>query len=215
MSSNARLLYVMTVAGGLALAQTPNQNPNQNPNNTNAPKAPGQLTNANAEPTVPGGGNPGLTGDPTTRNTDNTGSSKAWDKQFIQNIALRGMRQIEIAKIAMTKSSSPSVKEYAAKVVDEQGRATGTLKRIAGKQSITIPAALDSKQQAEVDKMATLSGEEFDKAYAKDQVKTHERSLRDFQREARDGQDEEVKAFAVRVLPLVEQHLQTAQALAK
>ena len=60
MSAKPKILYMMVLAGGVALAQTANQT-----NNTNqAPKAPGQLTNANAEPTPVPNGNPGLTGDP-------------------------------------------------------------------------------------------------------------------------------------------------------
>ena len=66
-----------------------------------------------------------------------------------------------------------------------------------------------------MDHLAALSGPDFDRAYMKDQVKIHERSLRDFQREIRDGQDDDVKAFAARVLPLVAEHLQTAQTLSK
>lgn len=213
MSGNSKLLYAVVIAGGLALAQTNNNNQTNNPNQP--PKPPGQITNANATPTPIANGNPGLNPDPTTRNTDETGTSKAWDKVFIQSVALRGMRQIEIARIAVDKATNPAVKEYATKVVDEQSKATGALKRIAGRESITIPGSLDSKQQAEVDSLAKLSGADFDRAYMKDQVRTHERSLRDFQREMRDGQDDNVKAFAARVLPLVQEHLQTAQNLAK
>jgi putative membrane protein len=217
MSGKPRILGTLVAAGGMALAQTPTTTPQPNQNQSiqinQPPRAPGQLTNANAEPTPPPLGGPGFTADPTTRHTE--GGELAWDKQFILNIALRGMRQVDMAKIALDKTSNPAIKEYAQKVVEEQGKATGVLKRIAGKQSIAIPDSLDTKQQAEVDRVAKLSGSEFDRAYAKDQVKMHERSLRDFQREAKEGQDDTVKAFAARVLPLVERHLQTAQDLSK
>lgn len=196
------------------MAQTVPLQPNQNqaPQQNQAPRAPGQISNANAEPTPPPLGGPGFTADPTTHPIDDTG---LLDKQFILGVALRGMRQIEAAKIAIDKTSNPAIKQYAQKVVREQGKATGALKRIAGKQSMTIPDSIDPKQQADVDRLSKLSGEGFDRAYMKDQVKMHERSLRDFQREVKDGRDESVKQFAARVLPLVEQHLQTAKDLAK
>jgi putative membrane protein len=210
MSARSVVLTAVLVTAGVAVAQNPTTNQNQTNQATRPPKAPGQLSNANAEPTPAPQGTPGFVADPT-----NSNGALAWDKQFIMNIALRGMRQIELAKIAVDKTSNAAIKEYAANVVEEQTKATGALKRIAGKQSIAIPAALDPKEQTEVDRIAKLSGDDFDRAYARDQVKTHERSLRDFQREAKDGQDETVKAFAVHVLPIVERHLQSARDLTK
>ncbi|MCU1263437.1 MAG: outer membrane protein [Bryobacterales bacterium] len=214
MSGKSGLLCALVFTGGVALAQTIPLQPNQNqaPQQNQPPRAPGQIVNGNAEPTPPPLGGPGFTADPTTHPIDDTG---ILDKQFIMDVALRGMRQIEVAKIAIDKTSNPAIKQYAQKVVREQGKATGALKRIAGKQSITIPDSIDTKQQADVDRLAKLSGEGFDRAYMKDQVRMHERSLRDFQREVKDGRDDSVKQFAARVLPLVEQHLQTAKDLAK
>jgi putative membrane protein len=210
MSAKSIVLSTVLVTAGVALAQTTTPSQNQTRQTNQPPRAPGQISNANAEPTPPPLGTPGLIADPTS-----SSGTSAWDKQFIMNIALRGMREIDLAKVALDKSSNPAIKEYAAKVVEEQTKATGALKRIAGKQSIAIPAALDPKEQTEVDRIAKLSGADFDRAYTRDQVKNHERSLREFQREAKDGQDEQVKAFAVRVLPIVEQHLQTARDLTK
>ncbi len=204
----------MVVGGGMALAQTPAPTqPNQNQSNQQgqAPRAPGQISNANAEPTPPPLGGPGFSADPTSHQTDLTGGNTAWDRQFINNAAMRGMRQLDAAKLALDKSSNPSVKEYAQKVLEEQGKATGMLKRMAGKESITFPATLDPREQADVDRLSKLSGAEFDRAYIRDEIRIHERALRDFQREARDGQDDKVKAFAVRVLPMVTAHLQTAK----
>jgi len=100
-------------------------------------------------------------------------------------------------------------------MVDDHSKANDQLKQIAGKSNIEVPAALDSKHQTRVDKLAKLSGPEFDKAYLKDQVKDHERDVDDFKSEAQGGSDENVKQFALQTLPTLQEHLTAVKDLKK
>jgi putative membrane protein len=58
-----------------------------------------------------------------------------------------------------------------------------------------------------------MSGKSFDKSYIKSQVSAHKTAIETFQREAEQGQDPELKAFAQKTLPTLKEHLELANNL--
>jgi len=94
-------------------------------------------------------------------------------------------------------------------------KATDQLKEVASKENISIPDALDSKHQSRVDKLSKLSGQDFDKAFVKEQLKDHQSEVRDFSAEAQSGTDPTVKEFASNMLPTLQQELDTIKNLNK
>jgi putative membrane protein len=62
-----------------------------------------------------------------------------------------------------------------------------------------------------MNRLSKLSGAQFDRAYMQDMVKDHEEDVAEFQREANNGSDPDVKAFAGKTLPTLQSHLQSAQ----
>ncbi len=62
-------------------------------------------------------------------------------------------------------------------------------------------------------KLQNLSGEQFDRAYMKAMVKDHEEDVKEFQKEANDGKDPQIKDFASRTLPILQGHLDKAKSV--
>ena len=83
-------------------------------------------------------------------------SGKVDDKKFAKDAAIGGMFEVELGKLALQKASSDPVKQFAQKMVDDHSKAGDQLKEIAGKDSITLPDALDSKHQARIDKLSSF-----------------------------------------------------------
>ena len=137
------------------------------------------------------------------------------DKKFVKDAALGGMTEVELGKLAAQKGSSDSVKQYGQRLVDDHGKANDELKQIASQQSIQVPDSLDSKHQSRVDKLNKLSGPEFDKAFIKEAVKNHQQDVSEFQQEAAGGTDPNVKSFAAKTLPALQEHLSAAKSLEK
>ncbi len=144
-----------------------------------------------------------------------TASSKADDKKFVKEAALGGMTEVELGKVAAQKASDAKVKEFAQKMIDDHTKANDNLKQIASKSNMQIPSSLDAKHQSRIDKLSKLSGEEFDKAYVKDQLKDHETDVREFKDEANNGSDPNVKTFASSTLPILQEHLEMVKSLNK
>jgi len=61
--------------------------------------------------------------------------------------------------------------------------------------------------------LATLSGPEFDRAYAKKMVMGHEQAIRKFQKAADELQDPKLKKYAEKTLPTLRAHLRMAEEL--
>ena len=129
------------------------------------------------------------------------------DKKFV-NEALQGnMAEVELGKLASEKASNDSVKQFGKRMVDDHGKASDELKKLAQDKGLTPPADLDSKHRKLHDKLAKLSGAEFDRAYVGEMVKDHRKDVKEFQREADKAKDPDVKAWAAKTLPTLQDHL--------
>lgn len=132
---------------------------------------------------------------------------KSADATFAMKAAQGGMAEVKLGKLAAEKASSPDVKAFGQQMVDDHSKANDDLKSVAEKQGMTLPADVNAKQQAMYDKLSKLSGADFDKAYVSDMVKDHTQDVKEFQKEANSGKDEQIKAFATRTLPVLQSHL--------
>lgn len=133
------------------------------------------------------------------------------DQQFVHKAAMGGMAEVELGNLAQQKAASDQVKQFASRMVEDHGKANDELKQIASSKSIDLPTALDKKHRGDVDKLAKLSGAQFDRAYMSHMVDDHKKDVSDFKKEASSGKDSDVKAFASKTLPTLEEHLKLAQ----
>lgn len=134
------------------------------------------------------------------------------DQKFMMMAATGGMAEVEMARLALQKSSNDSVKQYAQKMIDDHTAAGEELKQVASMKGITLPMQPDAKQMAMMTKMQGLSGAAFDMMYVKESgVKAHQDMEKLFMKESMSGKDMDAKAFASKTLPTVRMHLQMAR----
>ena len=137
------------------------------------------------------------------------------DATFVKKAADGGMAEVSLAKLAQEKASNADVKSFAAKLEKDHSQANDDLKELASKKSITLPTEPSKNHKALHDKLAKLSGAEFDKAYVAAMLEDHQKDVREFSRVASTNGDADVKAFASKTLPTLKEHLQQAQDLSK
>jgi len=133
------------------------------------------------------------------------------DQSFVMEAAKGGMAEVELGKLAADKASNPDVKKFGQRMVDDHSKANDELKAIAGRKNITLPAGPDAKQKAMYDRLAKLSGAAFDRAYMQAMVTDHVTDVAAFKREAQTGKDPDIKDFATKTLPTLEDHLKMAR----
>lgn len=138
----------------------------------------------------------------------NAVTGRPTEEDFWNKAAEGGMAEVELSKIAQTKAQNAEVKKFAQMMVTDHTKANGELKSLAGKKNVTLPTELNSTHKSAMEKLNSLSGTDFDKAYVDAMVTDHDDAVNLFQVEADGGTDPELKAWAGKTLPTLKSHQQ-------
>jgi len=133
------------------------------------------------------------------------------DQQFVMKAAQGGMAEVELGRLATQKAASGDVKQFGQRMVDDHSKANDELKSIASSKGVNLPTDVGAKNKADMDHLSALSGAEFDRAYMQHMVKDHKTDVAEFRKESNSGKDNDVKGFAAKTLPTLEEHLKMAQ----
>lgn len=133
---------------------------------------------------------------------------------FVKKATIAGMFEIESSKLAEQKSQDPKVQAFAKMMINDHTKANDELKAKAqGISGVEVPSALDSANQAELDKLKGASGVRFLRQFRRDQVKGHREAVKLFRSYAARGDNADLKAWAKATLPTLQHHLREARAL--
>lgn len=133
------------------------------------------------------------------------------DASFLRKAAAGGAAEVELGNLARDKASNPDVKQFAQKMVDDHSAANNELKTLAQQKGVAVPTQPDSSSKKELDRLSKLSGPAFDRAYMKLMVSDHEKDVSEFEKESKSAQDSDVKSFAGKTLPTLQEHLRLAR----
>ena len=152
---------------------------------------------------------------PATSADKNGDKSKltAGDRKFITHALHGSMAEVELGKLASERASSDAVKQFGQRMVDEHGKASDELQKIAQEKGVSPPTEMESKHKKLHDRLSKLSGADFDRAYMDEMVKDHRSDVKSFQREATNAKDPDVKGFAAKTLPTLQDHLKQAESI--
>jgi putative membrane protein len=137
------------------------------------------------------------------------------DLEFILEAAQGGLAEVELGKVAAQQGASDEVKKFGQQMVTDHTKGDDELKTLAMRRGITVPSEPDSKDKALMTRLSKLHGASFDRAYMRNMVSDHKQDVAAFRRESTSGKDPEVKAWATKMLPTLEEHLKEAQAASK
>lgn len=134
---------------------------------------------------------------------------------FVEDASAKGVAEVEAGKLAQEKGTAADVKSFADMMVKDHTAANAKLKSIADAKKLGVSDSAQLVDKAKAMILELRSAKSFDQAYANNQVKAHEATIKLFEKEASEGKDAELKAFATETLPKLKAHLEHAKALAK
>ncbi len=132
------------------------------------------------------------------------------DTRFARNAAEGGMAEVKMGELANEKGRSITVKDFGKRMVNDHNAADNELNSIAAREKLSLPGDLTKSDQAAYDQLSKLNGPAFDRAYARLMVRDHEKDISEFETEASTGRDENIKGFAQKALPTLQEHLKLA-----
>lgn len=178
----------------------------------------GLTIGANAQTTTDQGTPGGAATPPAAGSTKNPAKSGSMagtldraDKKFLEKAATGGMMEVQLGEMAQQKAASEQVKEFGKRMAEDHGKANDELKQIASAKGAALPASVDKSAQKDLQKFEKLSGADFDRQYMKHMVDDHKKDVSDFQKQAKSAKDPEVKDFAAKTLPTLQEHMKMAQ----
>jgi putative membrane protein len=139
------------------------------------------------------------------------GAQEMADQQFISLAATGGLAEVELGRLAAQRAGRGSVQQFGERMVIDHGAMNAELAQLAQRKGMRVPITLDDAHQQVRDRLARLSGHDFDRAYMQEMVSDHMKDIADFEHQAQSGIDPDLKAFAAGALPVLRQHLDMAR----
>ncbi|HEY9300300.1 MAG TPA: DUF4142 domain-containing protein [Phormidium sp.] len=149
----------------------------------------------------------------TTQQNQNRLSSS--DRLFMNKAAQGNMAEIRLSQLALQRATNNEVKQYAQQMIDQHTQANNQLMQLARQKGVTLPRQLDTQHRQIEGQLRQLSGASFDQAYMRAMVNDHAQTAALFQRQAEQGQDQDVVAYASTLLPAIQQHYAMANTMVR
>jgi putative membrane protein len=133
------------------------------------------------------------------------------DAGFAVNAAQGGMMEVQLGQLAGQQASAQDVKDFGAMMVRDHSKGGDKLKAIAASKNLTLPDSLSPDMQKEMTDLQNKSGKDFDKAYISMMVDDHKKDIKEFENEAKNGSDADIRGFADSSLHMLNMHLDAAE----
>jgi putative membrane protein len=142
---------------------------------------------------------------------DDVDEDKEKDSDYLVMAAEVDMKEIELGKLAQTKSTNADVKALGKMMVEAHTKAAAETKAFAAKKNITLPASLTEKVQDTYKDLNDKNGHDFDKAYADKMVEGHEKMIEKMEKASEKAEEADVRMWAANMLPVLRAHLEHAK----
>ena len=137
------------------------------------------------------------------------------DKIFLRKTAEGGLAEVALGKLATGKGTAEDVKAMGSKMVTDHIQLATDMKPIADFMGIRLPKDMNKEDKARYEQLASLSGEEFDKAYILAMVQDHRKDWRAFHEELMGTNDPTLKAEVEKGEAVIRDHMKMAVKMAK
>jgi putative membrane protein len=164
-------------------------------------------------PPNPGANAPPAAHEPNAAPPPHQGAVSGPDQTFLARAERCGLAQVELARLAEQKASSPSVREFARQMVMDHEQANRALRALTEGESAAAADQPDAEQRGIRDALGRLSGAEFDIEYMRLAVQGHQRMATLMIYVIGSGSDAQVQRIAAAGLPKVFTHLAMARQL--
>ena len=135
------------------------------------------------------------------------------DAQFMKEAAQSGMAEVKMGELGQSNGESPQVKQFSQRIVTDHTKVNNELKQLAAKKGVTLPDEMSEQHKTMLQHLSSLKGQEFESAFKQHAVENHQKSIEKFKTVSEKAKDADLKAFASKTLPALQQHLELAKQL--
>jgi len=143
------------------------------------------------------------------------GIASKQDADFMVKATAGNQLEVILGQLAQTHALSPAVKHFGNMMVEQHGEGEREFRGLAVTKHIILPDTISNQQKKEHDDLQKKSGAAFDKAYINLMITDHKDDIDEYKKASQQTNDSDVRALALKLLPLLQAHLDTVQALQK
>ena len=132
---------------------------------------------------------------------------------FVEEATSKGITIIENSRLALEKSGNTEVKAFASQLIDHHSKSNQKLAELAGSKNIDVADNATLLNRIKTTLLKARTEGSFDPSNAQNQVTVHEQTITLYQQAAH-GSDADIKKFAEKSLPKLQDHLEEARKLA-
>jgi len=131
---------------------------------------------------------------------------------FMEKAIAGNLAEIKVGELAQQKGATEGVRHFGTVLEQDHSKANQQAMTAASSMGVTPPAQPSPKEQAEYQRLASLSGKKFDQAFVKAMVKDHKKDISEYKKEAKSA-NSPAASYAEQTLPDLHKHLQLAESL--
>jgi Predicted outer membrane protein len=128
------------------------------------------------------------------------------DERFVVDACQGNVAEIQLADLALKKSSDARVRDLAEHIKKDHTAAQEELQVIATGLNIEVPSEPSAAQKRTYERLSGLEGSEFDEAYLHEMEKEHSATIRTYERVAGKTETPAVRAYAEKTLEALKAH---------
>lgn len=130
---------------------------------------------------------------------------------FVQNATIGNLYELAASRLALVRSSSPEVKLFATKMIDDHMTALHQMQSALETnetQGVTAPNnALDTRRESMIKHLQDAPDHAFDSTYVDQQLLAHEETVTLMRTYRDDGDNPQLRSVAAGAAPVFERHL--------
>src|SRR5215831_3662595 len=129
-----------------------------------------------------------------TPGTGGQGSLRAMDADFLREAIVGNRTEIELGRVAVKQGQSDKVRDFGQHMIDDHTRMLEETRSLARSKGMDVDDQLSFSGQNEVNRLNTMNGADFDRAYMRAMVLDHERDADAYDRVSRTAEDSSVRS---------------------
>jgi putative membrane protein len=132
-------------------------------------------------------------------------------QKFLKEAIEGNLAEVKMGELAQKNGKSDKVRSFGQMLQKDHSDANQKATAAANQLGMSPPTEPNRKQKAMYDRMSKLSGDNFDREFAKHMVEDHKKDIKAYEKEAK--KNDAAAAYAKEALPTLHKHLETAQSL--
>jgi len=135
---------------------------------------------------------------------------------FVQNAAIGDLYEIASSELALERTASPEVRAWAKQMIDDHmtsaHQLSAALEMNETRGVAPIPTELDTRRRKMYEHLESAPPEKFDATYLDQQLLAHEETFTLLRTYAKEGDNPQLRSFALGAAPVVARHLSHVKA---